>query len=47
MYPRFDEFVQVLRKYDPEGLFINPYIRRHVFGETGEAVGMRIYKERA
>ncbi|KAG8887889.1 D-arabinono-1,4-lactone oxidase [Tulasnella sp. 332] len=47
MYPKFDDFVTVLRKYDPEGMFVNPYIRRHVFGETGADVAPRVYKERA
>lgn len=47
MYPKFDDFVAVLRRHDPEGMFVNPYIRRHVFGETGADVAPRVYKERA
>jgi L-gulonolactone oxidase len=32
LYPRFDDFVQVLEDIDPQGLFRNEYIARHIFG---------------
>ncbi|KAJ7702857.1 L-gulonolactone D-arabinono-1,4-lactone oxidase [Mycena olivaceomarginata] len=38
MYLRYDDFVRVLREVDPQGVFRNEYVRRHVFGE-GEKEG--------
>ncbi|KAG8908848.1 D-arabinono-1,4-lactone oxidase [Tulasnella sp. 403] len=46
LYPKFDQFVKVLRENDPQGMFVNPYVRRHVLGETGSDVGGRVFKER-
>ncbi|KAF9048042.1 gulonolactone oxidase Lgo1 [Hymenopellis radicata] len=31
LYPHFDDFVQVLERVDPHGLFRNEYIQRHFF----------------
>ncbi|PTX53884.1 FAD-linked oxidoreductase [Melghirimyces profundicolus] len=31
LYPRWEDFLRVRRKLDPEGLFLNPYLRR-IFG---------------
>ena len=33
MYPRFTDFMDVLEKYDPSGIYRNEYVRRHIFGE--------------
>ncbi|KAJ7094135.1 D-arabinono-1,4-lactone oxidase-domain-containing protein [Mycena epipterygia] len=44
MYERFGDFVRVVRRVDPEGVFRNEYVRRHVFGEN---VGERVFKARA
>ncbi|KAK2465543.1 hypothetical protein APHAL10511_002435 [Amanita phalloides] len=33
LYPRFDDFLQVIRSVDPQGIFCNEYILRHVFGK--------------
>lgn len=44
LYPKFDDYVQVVESVDPDGLFRNEYIRRHVFGEVGEQVGAKVYK---
>ncbi|KAJ7136288.1 D-arabinono-1,4-lactone oxidase-domain-containing protein [Mycena filopes] len=43
LYPRFDDFVRVMREVDPEGVFQNEYVRRHVLGEE---VGERVFKRR-
>ncbi|KAJ6536388.1 L-gulonolactone D-arabinono-1,4-lactone oxidase [Mycena capillaripes] len=43
LYPRFDDFVKVLEEVDPEGVFRNEYVRRHVFGE---GIGERVFKVR-
>lgn len=41
-YPRFDEFVAVLEDVDPRGMFRNPYVRRHFFGEEGDRDAFRV-----
>jgi FAD/FMN-containing dehydrogenase len=33
LYPRWDEFQAVRRRLDPDGLFLNPYLRT-IFGAT-------------
>lgn len=43
LYPRFDDFVRVLEDVDPNGLFRNEYIQRHIFGK---AVDERAFKLR-
>ncbi|KIO30477.1 hypothetical protein M407DRAFT_69184 [Tulasnella calospora MUT 4182] len=45
-YPEFDRFVKVLKDVDPQGMFINPYVRRHILGEDTAEVGGRVFKER-
>ncbi|KZT52131.1 L-gulonolactone/D-arabinono-1,4-lactone oxidase [Calocera cornea HHB12733] len=35
MYPKFGAFKKVLEDVDPEGVFRNEYVKRHVFGELG------------
>lgn len=44
LYPKFDDFVCVLEEYDPNGVFRNEYVRRHVFGEDGREVHGRVFK---
>jgi L-gulonolactone oxidase len=43
LYPRFDDFIRVLKKVDPEGLFRNEYVNRHIFGQD---IGGRVFKKR-
>ncbi len=35
LYPRFDDFVRVMRAADPNGVWQNPYTRRHLLGSEG------------
>ncbi|KAH9856372.1 L-gulonolactone/D-arabinono-1,4-lactone oxidase [Lenzites betulinus] len=44
LYPRFGDFVRVLEEADPRGVFRNPYVRRHIFGEGGAENGARVFK---
>jgi L-gulonolactone oxidase len=44
LYPRFNDFVQVLEAVDPNGMFRNEYVRRHIFGMTGHQVDDRLFK---
>jgi len=45
LYPRFDDFVHTLEDIDPQGMFRNEYVRRHIFGETGRDVEARVFKK--
>jgi len=45
LYPRFDDFIQVLQDVDPQGLFRNEYVQRHLFGKTGPQFDGRVFKE--
>ena len=33
LYPRWDDFQAVRRRLDPDGLFLNPYLRK-IFSEA-------------
>ncbi|CDO70398.1 hypothetical protein BN946_scf184999.g38 [Trametes cinnabarina] len=45
LYPRFDDFVRVLEAVDPQGIFRNPYVQRHIFGKEGAEFGPRVFKK--
>jgi len=46
LYPRFEEFRELLEVIDPKGVFRNEYVSRHVFGATGARFGERVFKTR-
>jgi len=46
LYPRFEAFREVLKAIDPEGVFRNEYISRHIIGETAPRFGERVFKSR-
>lgn len=46
LYPRFESFRQLLDAVDPEGIFRNEYVSRHIFGATGARFGARVFKAR-
>ncbi|EPQ54361.1 gulonolactone oxidase Lgo1 [Gloeophyllum trabeum ATCC 11539] len=35
LYPKFDDFLRTVKKYDPSGMFRNEYVGRHIFGASG------------
>ncbi|CAG8621907.1 9360_t:CDS:2, partial [Acaulospora colombiana] len=35
-YPKFDSFIDIQKQLDPSGIFLNPYLNRHLFGLKGE-----------
>ncbi|KAG9292380.1 hypothetical protein G9A89_015250 [Geosiphon pyriformis] len=37
-YPKFQDFQRLREKLDPDGMFLNPYLRRHFLGEKGTTV---------
>lgn len=42
LYPHFDDFTQVIHRVDPDGIFRNQYIQRHIMGKP---VDPRIFKQ--
>ncbi|TBU59901.1 L-gulonolactone/D-arabinono-1,4-lactone oxidase [Dichomitus squalens] len=46
-YPRFDDFVALVARVDPHGVFRNPYVERHFFGKQGPQYDARVFKARA
>lgn len=38
LYPKFEQTVELIHRVDPDGLFRNEYVRRHLLGEEGEQV---------
>ncbi|UZJ51070.1 hypothetical protein CBS101457_000390 [Exobasidium rhododendri] len=46
LYPHMQDYLHLLRKVDPNGVFRNPYIRRHLFGQITDDASSRIFKSR-
>jgi len=46
LYPKFESFRDLLDLYDPEGMFRNEYVSRHIFGATGPRFDARVFKAR-
>ncbi|KAI1790573.1 L-gulonolactone/D-arabinono-1,4-lactone oxidase [Ganoderma leucocontextum] len=46
IYPRFDDFVRMVERVDPHGIFRNPYVDRHFFGKQGLQYDERVFKKR-
>lgn len=44
LYPKFDDFVQLLDRVDPQGMFRNEYVQRHIFGKRGPNVDAAMFK---
>ena len=44
MNPNFDRTVALIGQVDSGGLFRNEYVRRHLLGEKGEAVGAGCFR---
>ncbi len=44
LYPRFDDFIGVLQEVDPQGMFRNEYVQRHLYGKEGPQYGERVFK---
>ncbi|KAK9895148.1 L-gulonolactone/D-arabinono-1,4-lactone oxidase [Cystobasidium minutum MCA 4210] len=44
MFPRTDDFLKIRSIVDPEGIFLNPYARRHFMGDTDAEVGAQNFK---
>ncbi|KAA1466843.1 L-gulonolactone/D-arabinono-1,4-lactone oxidase [Dentipellis sp. KUC8613] len=46
LYPRFDDFRRLLEDVDPQGMFRNEYVERHIFGREGAQFDERVFKAR-
>lgn len=46
LLPHWNDFIETRNWADPEGVFENPYIRRHLKGEIAEEDGQRRFKSR-
>lgn len=46
LLPHWDDFIRIKHWADPEGVFENPYIRRHLDGRIDERDGQRVFKSR-
>ncbi|GAA5863346.1 hypothetical protein JCM8547_006954 [Rhodosporidiobolus lusitaniae] len=52
LYPKFDDFLAVRARVDPQGVLANSYVKRHLLGTEGEGEegmrrSVRRFKERA
>lgn len=46
LYPNLSDFLTLLKSKDPDGIFLNPYIRRHLLGDLRPESNPRIFKSR-
>lgn len=46
LYPHLGDFLATREKFDPEGVMMNAYTKRHLLGTIGEEVGVRRFKKR-
>lgn len=44
MYPKMKDFLAVRERVDPQGVLLNPYIRRHLLGQGGEEMEGKRFK---
>ncbi|KAF0424574.1 L-gulonolactone/D-arabinono-1,4-lactone oxidase [Gigaspora margarita] len=42
VYPKFQSFIELQKQLDPTGLFLNPYLRRHLFGENVDVIKAKL-----
>ncbi|CAO1628155.1 unnamed protein product [Parajaminaea phylloscopi] len=46
MYPHLDDWRRVRDAHDPDGVLLNPYVQRHIYGHIGEDMSVRRFKAR-
>lgn len=46
LYPHWNDFLATRQRYDPDEVFVNPYVGRHVLGRIGDGVDPRVFKSR-
>ncbi|KAK4051506.1 D-arabinono-1,4-lactone oxidase [Microbotryomycetes sp. JL221] len=43
-YDKFEDFLKVRQRVDPQDVLVNEYVRRHLLGQVGEDLDMRRFK---
>lgn len=46
LYPHWNDFLATRQRYDPEEVFVNPYVGRHLLGRIGDGNDTRVFKSR-
>lgn len=46
LYPHWHDFLATRQRYDPQEVFVNPYVARHLLGRIGEGNDTRVFKSR-
>lgn len=46
LFPQLQDFLSLRARLDPDGVFLNPYIRRHLLGDVSDSASPRIFKSR-
>ncbi|PWZ01899.1 hypothetical protein BCV70DRAFT_198180 [Testicularia cyperi] len=46
LYPHWNDFLETRQRYDPDQIFVNPYVERHLLGKVGDRVDSRVFKSR-
>ena len=46
LYPHWSDFLATRQRYDPDEVFVNPYVGRHLLGRIGDGVDTRVFKSR-
>ncbi|SJX60067.1 related to L-gulonolactone oxidase [Sporisorium reilianum f. sp. reilianum] len=46
LYPHWNDFVATRQRYDPDEVFVNPYVGRHILGRIGDGLDTRVFKSR-
>lgn len=46
LYPHWNDFLATRQRYDPDEVFVNPYVGRHLLGRIGDGADTRVFKSR-
>lgn len=46
LYPHWNDFLATRERYDPDEVFVNPYVGRHLLGRIGDGNDTRVFKSR-
>lgn len=46
LYPHWNDFLATRQRFDPDEVFVNPYVARHLLGRIGDGVDTRVFKSR-
>lgn len=46
LYPHWNDFLSTRQRYDPDQVFVNPYVGRHLLGRIGDGNETRVFKSR-